>query len=50
MLTKEIIDQFYKDVEALGLEHPVAALQGDRYANKRFKIAKPGWRDLKERG
>lgn len=26
MLTKGVIDQFYKDVEALGLEHPVAAL------------------------
>lgn len=26
MLTKEIIDRFYKDVEVLGLEHPVAAL------------------------
>lgn len=26
MLTKNIIDQFYKDVEVLGLEHPVAAI------------------------
>jgi transcriptional regulator with XRE-family HTH domain len=26
MLTKETIEQFYKDVEVLGLEHPVAAL------------------------
>lgn len=26
-LTKEKIDKFYKDVDSLGLEHPVAALQ-----------------------
>lgn len=26
MLTKELIDKFYEDVNSLGLEHPVAAL------------------------
>lgn len=34
MLTKEIIEKFYKDVEALGLEHPVAALEGKTGVSK----------------
>lgn len=34
MLTKAIIDQFYKDVESLGLEHPVAALEGKTGVSK----------------
>lgn len=46
MLTKEIIDRFYKDVEALGLEHPVAALE-DKTGISKGQISKVLSRKLK---
>jgi hypothetical protein len=46
MLTKEIIEKFYKDVEALGLEHPVAAIEAKTGVSK-GQISKVLTRKLK---
>lgn len=45
------LHKLYPSLSIQELNNEVSgAIQGDRYINKRFKIAMRGWWDLKERG